>query len=120
MKILFELYAKRFARIVLKEIRYNNLLDNSYETIYILKPDLDEDNILAIVQKYQQLLFSNNCHNIFVYDKGRKHLAYPIQKYHDGIYIQANYTASNNIAKILNKSFKIDENVMRHFTVKTV
>nr|YP_010336605.1 ribosomal protein S6 [Rhodospora sordida]UNJ15011.1 ribosomal protein S6 [Rhodospora sordida] len=98
--------------------RLYSLLSKSYETIYILKPDLDENAILSIITKYQQLLYTNGCTNIFVYDRGRRHLSYPIRKYHDGIYIQVNYTATNQVLDILEKKFRIDENIIRYLTVK--
>nr|YP_010336409.1 ribosomal protein S6 [Goniotrichopsis reniformis]UNJ14815.1 ribosomal protein S6 [Goniotrichopsis reniformis] len=97
---------------------YNYLLSNSYDIIFILKPDLDENNILALVEKYHRFLHVNGAININAYDRGRRHLSYPIKKYHDGIYIQITYQADNQILTNLEKAFRIDDNVIRYLTVK--
>nr|YP_009296880.1 ribosomal protein S6 [Bangiopsis subsimplex]AOM66223.1 ribosomal protein S6 [Bangiopsis subsimplex]ARO90416.1 30S ribosomal protein S6 [Bangiopsis subsimplex] len=94
------------------------LLAKSYETIYILKPDLNEEVTLNTIKKYQKFLYTNQCRDIVVYDRGRRHLSYPIKKYHDGVYVQINYKANSKIVSLLDKSFKIDESVIRYSTVK--
>nr|YP_010338548.1 ribosomal protein S6 [Rhodaphanes brevistipitata]UNJ18498.1 ribosomal protein S6 [Rhodaphanes brevistipitata] len=82
----------------------------------MLKPDLNEETTSSIINKYQKFLYLNSCKNICVYDRGRRHLSYPIKKYHDGIYIQINYTASHQIVINLEKSFKFDDNIIRYLT----
>nr|YP_010336803.1 ribosomal protein S6 [Stylonema alsidii]UNJ15209.1 ribosomal protein S6 [Stylonema alsidii] len=95
-----------------------NLLSNCYDTIFILKPDVDEATILNIIHKYQQLLYKNGAQNIQAYDRGRRHLSYPMRKYHDGIYIQITYQADNRIIPNLEKVFRIDDNIIRYLTIR--
>ena len=95
-----------------------DLLANSYETVYILKPDLSEEATLDTIKKYQQLLYNNKAGDISVYDRGRRHLSYPIRKYHDGIYVQMNYKANSQVLSVLEKFLKIDENIIRYLTTK--
>nr|YP_010335820.1 ribosomal protein S6 [Chroothece richteriana]UNJ14226.1 ribosomal protein S6 [Chroothece richteriana] len=96
-----------------------NPLDNLYETFFILKPDLTEETTLNIIKKYQQMLITNGCRDILIYDRGRRHLSYPIQKYQDGIYIECSYVANKQIVSNLEKFFRIDDTVIRYLTIKT-
>nr|YP_010338031.1 ribosomal protein S6 [Erythrolobus coxiae]UNJ17616.1 ribosomal protein S6 [Erythrolobus coxiae] len=93
---------------------------NSYETIYILKPDLSEENILNIINTYQNILMQKGGKNIFIQNRGRRHLAYPIKRYHDGIYIQMNYEGNGELIRLLQREMNFDENIIRIMTIKQV
>nr|YP_008965608.1 chloroplast 30S ribosomal protein S6 [Porphyridium purpureum]ATJ02820.1 30S ribosomal protein S6 [Porphyridium purpureum]BAO23584.1 chloroplast 30S ribosomal protein S6 [Porphyridium purpureum] len=91
---------------------------NSYETVYILKPEMSEDNVLNLVNKYQNILITNKAKNIFIQNRGRRHLAYPIKKYHDGIYIQMNYLANGEIVRNLEREMRFEDSILRILTIK--
>nr|YP_010199296.1 ribosomal protein S6 [Gracilariopsis tenuifrons]UAD89154.1 ribosomal protein S6 [Gracilariopsis tenuifrons] len=91
---------------------------NHYETIYILKPDIKEENNLLLVNKYKSLIKKYGGQNIFIQHRGRRHLTYNIQSYYDGIYVQINYTASSPLVKILEKALSFSNDVIRYLTVK--
>jgi small subunit ribosomal protein S6 len=89
----------------------------SYETVYLLKPDLTEDTLLKIVAQYQGILIERGAENILIENRGRRHLKYPIKRIRDGIYIQMNYDASGEVVGLIEKSMKINENVIRYLTI---
>ena len=89
----------------------------SYETVYLLKPDLTEDILLKTVEQYQGILVERGAKNILIENRGRRHLKYPIKRVKDGIYIQMNYDASGEIVGLIEKSMKINEHVIRYITV---
>nr|YP_010903975.1 ribosomal protein S6 [Caulacanthus ustulatus]WCH57226.1 ribosomal protein S6 [Caulacanthus ustulatus] len=91
---------------------------NTYETIYILKPDINEENNLNLVNEYKNQIMSCGGKNIFIQHRGRRHLSYNINNYYDGIYIQMNYEGSSKIIQKLEKSMRLDINVMRYLTIK--
>nr|QCI09119.1 ribosomal protein S6 [Inkyuleea mariana] len=91
---------------------------NSYEMIYILKPDVTEDINLALVNQYKSLIKENGGQNIFVQHRGRRHLSYNITHYYDGIYVQMNYQGNGMLVKLVEKSMKFNENIIRYLTVK--
>lgn len=91
---------------------------NNYETIYILKPDVTEDNNLTLVNEYKSLISGKGGQNIFVQHRGRRHLSYNITHYYDGIYVQMNYEGNGNLVKLLEKSMKFNNNIIRYLTVK--
>ena len=74
----------------------------SYETIYLLKPDLTEDSLLKVVEQYQGILVERGAKNITIENRGRRHLKYPIKRVKDGVYIQMNYEWLPTIAYFIN------------------
>ena len=90
----------------------------SYETICIVKPDLNEDNIAKIIETYQLMLVEKGAQNIVTQNRGRRHLKYTMKKFKDGIYIQMNYEANGAVISLLEKNMRIDEQVLRFMTVK--
>ena len=91
---------------------------SSYETIVIVKPDLNEDDIAKIIEKYQLMLVEKGAQNIVTQNRGRRHLKYTMKKFKDGIYIQMNYEANGEVISLLEKNMRIDEQVLRFMTVK--
>lgn len=88
----------------------------SYETIYLLKPDLTEDVLLKIVEQYQGILVERGAKNIVIENRGRRHLKYPIRRVKDGVYIQMNYEANGEVINLIEKSMKINDNIIRYMT----
>jgi len=91
---------------------------NSYETIYIIRPDLSEDNLLKIIENYQGILVEREAKNIVTQNRGRRHLKYVIRKFKDGVYIQMNYDANGETVELIEKSMRINENSMRFLTTR--
>ena len=91
----------------------------SYETIYLLKPDLTEDNLLKIVEQYQGILVERGAKNITIENRGRRHLKYPIKRVKDGVYIQMNYEANGEVINLIERSMKINDSIVRYMTTAT-
>lgn len=91
---------------------------NHYETIYIVKPELSEDNLLRVIENYQGILIERGAKNIITQNRGRRHLKYPVLKFKDGVYIQMNYEANGETIGLLEKSMKLNESVLRYLTIK--
>jgi len=91
----------------------------SYETVYILKPDVTESLNLSIVNYYKSVLKEKGASHIIVQHRGRRHLSYNIKQYYDGIYVQMNYKANGNLVSFLEKSMRFNDNVIRYLTTKS-
>nr|YP_009315041.1 Ribosomal protein S6 [Titanophycus setchellii]SCW23496.1 Ribosomal protein S6 [Titanophycus setchellii] len=94
------------------------MLLNNYEIIYILKPNITEDTNLAIVHEYKKLIKKNGGNNIFVQHRGRRHLSYNISNHYDAIYVQMSFEGNGNIIKLLERSMRFNENIIRYLTTK--
>lgn len=91
---------------------------STYETIYILSPDVTENQNLSLVNYYKNFIKEKGGQNIYIQHRGKRHLSYMIKDHYDGIYVQMNYQANGKIINLLEKSMKFDDNVIRNFTVK--
>nr|WCH56028.1 ribosomal protein S6 [Calliblepharis sp.] len=89
---------------------------NHYETVYILKPNITEDKNLNLVNTYKALVKNLGAQSIFIQHRGRRHLSYNIEQYYDGIYVQMNYEANGKLVNILEKSMRLNNNIVRYLT----
>ena len=91
---------------------------HTYETTFIVNAALEDVNIEPIVNSTIEFI-QNNGGSITTLDKwGRRRLAYPIQKKHNGYYVYAMYDAPPTLIPQLERYFQLEENVLRHLTLK--
>lgn len=89
-----------------------------YETMYILRPDLTDEQVDAAIAKYQTLLTDQGTANVETQHRGKRRLAYEIQKQRDGIYVQMNYQAKGSAVAVLERAMRLSEEVIRYLTIK--
>ncbi|MBD2300278.1 30S ribosomal protein S6 [Nostoc sp. FACHB-87] len=89
-----------------------------YETMYILRPDLNDEQVDQAIAKYQTLIQEQGAENIEIQNRGKRRLAYEIKKQRDGIYIQLNYTGPGTIVAPLERAMRLSEEVIRYLTIK--
>jgi small subunit ribosomal protein S6 len=101
--------------IVHKEI---NRMSDLYETMYILRPDLGEEQADEAIAKYQTILQTAGAEDIEIQHRGKRRLAYEIKKQRDGIYIQMNYKGQGNEIAVLERAMRLSDDVIRYLTLK--
>ena len=93
-------------------------MSNVYELMYILRPDLSEDQVGESVDKYKNFLTEKGAENLEIQVKGKRRLAYPVGKYLDGIYVQMNYEADGSQNAPLERMMRLSEDAIRYLTIK--
>lgn len=93
-------------------------MSNNYEMMYILRPDLSEEQVGESIDKYKNYLSENGAENLDIQVRGKRRLAYPMGKYLDGIYIQMNYEADGTQNAPLERMMRLSEDVIRYLTIK--
>ena len=93
-------------------------MTTNYETMYILRPDLGEEQVEQAVTKYQNLLRDQGAEEIQIQNRGKRRLAYEIKKHRDGIYIQLNYSAPATAIAPFERAMRLSEEVIRYLTIK--
>ncbi len=86
--------------------------------MYILRPDLSEEQVQEVSSKYKTMLQESGATDLQVQVRGKRHLAYPIQNFNDGIYIQVNYKADGSQIKAIERDMRLGETVIRYLTIK--
>lgn len=98
-----------------------------YETMAVLRPDMSEDERIALTQKYEELLVAGGGMYIEVFNRGVIPLAYDIQRknragetntYMDGIYMLFTYFTKPESMTALTSKLMADDNVIRSTSFK--
>ncbi len=89
-----------------------------YETIYILRPTLSEEEITAVIDNANTIIATDGGQVISLDQWGMKTLAYLIQKETQGYYVYCDYATSPANVSEMERKFRIDESVMKYMTVK--
>ena len=93
-------------------------MSSNYEMMYILRPDLPEEQVQQEITKYQTLLSDYKAEDILVKNLGKRRLAYPIKKYIDGIYVQVNYSGDGKQVALVERTMRLGDEVIRYLTTK--
>jgi small subunit ribosomal protein S6 len=89
-----------------------------YETLFIINPDLTEEETAATVEKFAAILTDAGSTMVKVDHWGRRRLAYEVKKFSKGYYVLFEYGALPETVAEMERNFKIDERVIRFMTVK--
>ncbi|OAY75407.1 30S ribosomal protein S6 alpha, chloroplastic [Ananas comosus] len=98
-----------------------------YESMAVLRPDMTEDERLALIQRYEELLVAGGGMYMEVFNRGVIPLAYSIKKknkagetntYLDGIYILFTFFTKPESIIVLETRLKADDDVIRSSTFK--
>ena len=89
-----------------------------YETMYILRPDLGEEQVEQAINKYQNLIREQGAEQIEIQHRGKRRLAYEINRQRDGVYIQMNYQGPGTLIAPLERAMRLSEEVIRYLTIK--
>ncbi len=89
-----------------------------YETMYILRPDIPEEEVDSHLKKYNEILEKSGAEVLDSQMRGKRRLAYPIAKHKEGIYVQLSHKGNGQQVEILEKAMRLSEDVIRYLTVK--
>jgi small subunit ribosomal protein S6 len=89
-----------------------------YETMYILSPDIPEEEVETHVSKYRDLVIEAGAEVLDTQMRGKRRLAYPIAKHREGIYVQLNHNGDGQQVATLERAMRLSEDVIRYLTVK--
>ena len=89
-----------------------------YETMYILRPDIAEDEVNKHIDKYNKLLEKFGGTILDSQMRGKRRLAYQIAKHREGIYVQLSHQGDGQHIFKIEKAMRLSEDVIRYLTVK--
>ena len=89
-----------------------------YETMYILRPDIAEDEVTKHIDKYNKLLEEFGGIILDSQMRGKRRLAYQIAKHREGIYVQLSHQGDGQHIFKIEKAMRLSEDVIRYMTVK--
>lgn len=89
-----------------------------YETMFILNPDLIDDDINYNIHKIKSIFSKSNTEIVNVDFLGKKKLAYEINKKTEGNFVLIDFVSDEQFPKELDRKFKIMDVVIRHVIVR--
>ena len=95
-----------------------NAQQSYYETMYILRPDIAEDEVTKHIDKYNKLLEEFGGTILDSQMRGKRRLAYQIAKHREGIYVQLSHQGDGQHISKIEKAMRLSEDVIRYMTVK--
>jgi len=90
-----------------------------YETVFILSPDVSEQETNQIISSFGQVIAEGKGTLIQTDRWGKRRFAFPIYKFGEGNYYLFFYEADGSIVKELERKMRMNENVLRFLTVQS-
>lgn len=92
--------------------------DREYETIYVLRPDVERERIEEISTRLTEAVGREGGKLTRLESWGRRRLAYPVQKHKRGIYIYLKYIGRGGAVSELERNLRLLDTVLKYQTVK--
>jgi small subunit ribosomal protein S6 len=89
-----------------------------YESIFIINPNLADDETAAIIKKMQDVVTNQGGEMIKFEDWGKKKLAYEIKKQKRGHYAFFQFKGPATMISELERTYKLTDSVIKFITVK--
>jgi len=87
-----------------------------YESIFIVRPDLNEEDTAAVVEKFKALVAQHGTLES-VDEWGKRRLAYEIADFNEGYYVLMNFTSGPEFPAELDRIYKITDGIIRSIIV---
>jgi small subunit ribosomal protein S6 len=91
---------------------------NLYETVFVLHPEMTEEDVETSVQNTVQLLEGKGAEIIRVDRGGKRRLAYVMRKQRYGYYTLVHFRATPDPLPELERMYRLNERVLRYLTVR--
>jgi small subunit ribosomal protein S6 len=88
-----------------------------YETIYILRPDVDPDTADRVQTRVAEVVDRGHGKLVKVEAWGRRRLAYPVRKQRRGVYVYVKYVGGGGLVGELERNLKLQDAVLKFQTV---
>ena len=89
-----------------------------YETIFILDPDLEDEQALSVIEKVKGIITQTKGEILKVEDWGKRKLAYEVKKKPRGHYILIHFLGSPALLSELERNFRVIDAVIKYQSVR--
>ena len=116
MIILSPRFSTCCLRLFYEPMRRNAL--RSYQSVLILKPDLDEAQVDQVLEKITEFLSKNNGSIVKVDKWGKKRLAYRVKKSRFGYYLNIYHTCESLKVSALEADYKLYDLILKFLVIR--
>ncbi len=93
------------------------LKSKEYETIYVLRPDVDPDTADKVQSRVSEVVGRDGGTLLKVEAWGRRRLAYPVAKHQKGVYVYVKYVGKGGLVQEVERNLKLQDSVLKFQTV---
>ena len=90
----------------------------AYELMYIVKPELDDQQVQQEIEKVGQLIQTNGGQVKKVTPWGKRRLAYAVHDQREGHYVVEEFDLDRSKVEEIERVLKISDTVFRHLLVR--
>jgi small subunit ribosomal protein S6 len=94
-------------------------MNRSYEIMFILRPDMDDEAIEKIIETFSGYITTGGGSIKQSEKMGRRRLAYTVNKFNDGFYILLIVEAPASLISEIERRLRVSEPVIKFITVRT-
>ena len=95
------------------------LKTKEYETIYVLRSDVDADTAEKVQNRVAEVVDREKGKLVKVEAWGRRKLAYPVAKQKKGVYVYVKFVGKGGLVSELERNLKLSDAVLKFQTVMT-
>jgi small subunit ribosomal protein S6 len=89
-----------------------------YESMYVLAPNLSQEDVEKEQEKVLNIISENTGELIKTDNWGKKNLAYEILKFKEGYFLINYFNMDTQAVKLLDRHYRLNEKVIRHNILK--
>lgn len=93
-------------------------LINEYETTYVVRPDLTDDQMTKISSKIEGIINGQGGTILVTEDWGKRKLAYLIDRQNKGHYVYLGYCGPSTLVGEVERNLRNDDTLLRFLTVR--
>jgi len=89
-----------------------------YESIFIIRPSLSDDDTNKLIEKMKGLLEKAGAPLLILENWGKKKLAYEIKRERRGTFVYLHFKAAGNVVGELEHAYRLEDSVLKFLTVR--
>ncbi|HIJ64909.1 MAG TPA: 30S ribosomal protein S6 [Candidatus Hydrogenedentes bacterium] len=89
----------------------------TYEALYIVRPDLDDETIQTVAKEVESLVTDNGGAIVRSEIWGKRRLAYVVEKFNEGCYVLLRFNSEPVFIARLESHFRLKESIIRFLVV---
>ena len=89
-----------------------------YEIMYIIRPDMEEEERNGLIERFNKILTDNGAEITKVDEMGKRRLAYEIEDYRDGYYVVLYLEANHEAVDEFDRQARFSEDIIRHMAIR--
>ncbi len=91
---------------------------NAYETIFIVKTSLTDEETVAVTEKIKGVVHREGGEVVVAENLGKKKLAYEVQKEKKGTYVIMQFKGNGATVLELERNYRLSESIIKFMTIR--